>query len=170
VKKSQNLPSASDHPYIREALLREFYDRFGTKFDEIWRLIKGGTDKSLVGALSKHDVAIRLSEIVAPARRRYDAAAFKERQEERQGITYGVPVPTGDSYFDVVKRGIEAAQNAAENLETFLSSLMTLDHLHIQQTLDILNNLRSISKFPGSEEDFAEFLKSFETTRHDLIM
>jgi len=168
VNTSSNPPSASDHPVIRAALLRDFYDHFETKFAEIWKLIKGGTDKSLVGALSKDDVALRISEIVAPARRRYDAAAFKERQKEL--ITYGVPVPKGDSYFDVVKRGIQAAQIAADNLEIFLSSLTTLDHLHIQQTLDFLNTFRLMSKFPGSEDDFTEFLKSIETTRWNVIM
>jgi hypothetical protein len=53
VNTSPNPPSASDHPVIREGLLRDFYDHFETKFVEIWKLLKGGTDKSLVGALSK---------------------------------------------------------------------------------------------------------------------
>jgi hypothetical protein len=168
VNTTPNSPSASDNPVIREALLRDFYDHFETKFAEIWKLVKGGTDTSLVGALSKDDVALRISEIVALTRRRYDANAFKERQKEL--ITYGVPVPTGDSYFDVAKRGIQAAQIAADNLKIFLSSLVALDHLHIQQTVDLLNTFRLMSKFPGSEEDFYEFLKSIETTRLNVIM
>jgi hypothetical protein len=76
-------PAPESDP-IRAALLREFYSQHGRKFEDIWKLVKGGTDRSLVGALSRDDLAFRLDEIVTPARQRYDATAFKNhlRSEE----------------------------------------------------------------------------------------
>jgi hypothetical protein len=117
VNTGPNPPSASDHSVIREGLLRDFYDHFETKFAEIWKLLKGGTDKSLVGALSKDDVALRISEIVAPTRRRYDANAFKERQKEL--------IPTDGPLPDWVISGGESGGGARPAKRPWIRDVIT---------------------------------------------
>jgi hypothetical protein len=158
--------SATDNPKIRKALLRHFYDQFEKQFEEIWKLMKGGTDKSLAGALAKDDVAIQLSEIIELARRRYDPAAFKENQSKR--VASDALAPIGGSYFDVVKRGIQAAKIAVENIDIFIASMMTLDVLHIQKTMETLNSLSGLFEIPVFEIDFFQFLRSVSTTRRDI--
>jgi putative ABC transport system substrate-binding protein len=57
VSEDSSIPSAIDNPIIRKALLRDFYGKFEKQFDEIWKLLRGGTVKSLAGELAKDDVA-----------------------------------------------------------------------------------------------------------------
>jgi hypothetical protein len=166
VSEDSSIPSAVDNPVIRKALLRDFYGKFEKQFDEIWKLLNRGTIKSLAGELAKDDVAIRLSEIVALNQRRYDPAAFREHQSKRFASDSRVPVE--GSYFDVVKRGIRAAEAAAENLEVLVASFQAFDHLHIDKTFEALNGLSVVLGMSSPEMDFSNFLKSALVTGRDI--
>jgi len=158
VSEDSNIPSAIDNPVIRKALLRDFYGEYEKQFDEIWKLLGGGTVKSLAGELAKDDVAIRLSEIIALNRRRYDPAAFREHQSKRFRSDPRVPVE--GTYFDVVKRGIQAAEAAAENLEILVASFRAFDHRHIDKTFEMLNSLSVIVGRSSPEMEYYDFLNS----------
>src|ERR1035437_7415814 len=149
VSEDSSIPSAIDNPMIRKALLRDFYGKFEKQFDEIWKLLNRGTKKSFAGEFAKDDVAIRLSEIVALNQRRYDPAAFREHQSKSFGSDPLVPVE--GFYFDVVKRGIRAAEAAAENLEVLVASFRAFDHLHIDKTLEVLNGLSTFRGMSSPE-------------------
>jgi hypothetical protein len=69
--------------YISGALLREFYGEFGERFDEIWALLNRWNTKLIASEYRKNDVAIRLGEIVALNKRRYDPVAFASHQSKR---------------------------------------------------------------------------------------
>jgi hypothetical protein len=162
VSENSSIPSAIDNPIIRKALLGEFYGEFEKQFDEIWKLLRGGTVKSLAGELAKDDVAIRLSEIVAFNQRRYDPAAFREHLSKRFASDPQVPVE--GSYFDLVKRGIRAAEAAAENLEVFVASFLAFDPLHFNQILEFSNALSVGSGMSSREMKFPNYLKSLLVT------
>jgi hypothetical protein len=166
VSEDSSIPSAIDNPVIRKALLRDFYGKFEKQFDEIWKLLRGGTIKSLAGELAKDDVAIRLSEIVALNQRRYDPAAFREHQSKRFASDPRVPVE--GSYFDAVKRGIRAAEAAAENLEVLVASFRAFDYLHIDKTFEALNGLSVVLEMSSPEMGFSNFLKSALVTGRDI--
>jgi hypothetical protein len=154
-------PAPESDP-IRAALLREFYSQHGRKFEDIWKLVKGGTDRSLVGALSRDDLAFRLDEIVTPARQRYDATAFKNHLKEM--TSYGAPVPSAESYFDAARQGIQAARVAADNLHIFVTSMLALNPRDIQQVMELVEILAMKLRVDISENGFTEFLDSIRKT------
>jgi hypothetical protein len=148
---------------IRRAELQDFYANHKAKFSEIWKLTQRPAHRSLFGALSMDDLALRLNDIVAPSRIRYSPSAFKEKQKDYAAS--GLPTSHANSYFDAAKQGIEAAKVAADNLEIFIASMLALDTRHAREVMEIvaLQAEKSNIRVPG-RLDLVQFIRKTQWT------
>jgi hypothetical protein len=136
-------------PEWREAFLQTLEQEFGTDLDQIWELLKGGTDKSLIEDMTRRELAIILSDFLYINRRRHDKIEFQRQQSRLKD--HGIPTLPELTYAENVKCAISAAETCVESLGKLIKHLQVLDIDHLGQFMALVDSLTDREMLDAAE-------------------
>jgi len=151
----------------RAEYLRKLDESFAPSLDQIWELLKGGTENSLVGDVTREELALVLSEVLIRNQRRYDKHFFQQHQEDMK--EHGLPMHPEWPYFEVIKHALFAAERSSQELTNLVETIWLLDLDHITQFIRLVDEI-SIEQLqkPSSEGDFMKYLQKIARMQQDI--